>query len=99
MPNYVLAFRGQPDRTPTDADEQRWAAWFGQIGPRITDMGNRVGQVKLLPDSTHTTPGTVLAGYVVISADDLAQATDVARGCPGLAVGDTVEVGEIMAAQ
>ena len=33
MSKYVLAFRGQPDRTPAPEEEQAWGAWFGQLGP------------------------------------------------------------------
>jgi len=35
MSKYVLAFRGQPDRTPAAEEEQAWGAWFGQLGPSI----------------------------------------------------------------
>ena len=49
MGKYVLAFRGQPDRTAAPEEEQAWGAWFGQLGPAIADMGNRVGATRTLP--------------------------------------------------
>jgi len=32
MGKYVLAFRGQPDRTAAPEEEQAWGGWFGQLG-------------------------------------------------------------------
>ena len=31
MGKYVLAFRGQPDRTAAPEEEQAWGAWFGPV--------------------------------------------------------------------
>ena len=39
MTNYVLAFHGQPDRTPPADFDAQWAAWFTNLGPAILDMG------------------------------------------------------------
>ena len=97
MAKYVLAFRGQPDRlTPADASD-KWQAWFSELGSAIADGGSRVG-----PPTTLTAPGAgdpataVLTGFMVLTADDLATATDLARGCPGLENGVSVEVAEAL---
>ena len=37
-----------------------------------------------------------LGGYIVVRADSLDAAKDLAKGCPGLAGGGRVEVGEIV---
>lgn len=96
MSNYVMAFRGQPGRRPSEGEEREWGEWLGQISGSISDAGNRVGQVRSLPSGA---PGneTVLSGYVVITADDLDAATELAKGCPGLKHGGGVEVGEVLA--
>lgn len=39
----------------------------------------------------------VVGGYVVIKAGSLDAATEIARGCPGLSIGLTVEVRELLA--
>ena len=98
MSKYVLAFRGQPDRTPAGEEEQAWGAWFGQLGPAIADMGNRVGATRTLPAARRGDPGSaVLTGYMVIDAADLDAAATLAAGCPGLADGVDVEVAEVIA--
>jgi hypothetical protein len=97
MSKYVLAFRGQPGRTPAPEEEQAWGAWFGQLGPAIADMGNRTGATRTLPAARRGDPGgAVLTGYVVIDAADLDTAATLAAGCPGLADGVDVEVAEVI---
>ena len=97
MTNYVLAFRGQPDRGAVAGEEEAWGAWFGRIGASIVDRGNRVGAVRIVPAADGGDLGsTVLTGYVVVAADDLTAAAEVARGCPGLANGVSVEVAEVV---
>ena len=95
MGNYVLTFRATKGRVPTAEEEARWPQWFEKIGGQITDPGNRVGQVRSTggPDRPD-----VLAGYIVISAGSLDAALGVAEGCPMLAQGGSVEVGELIPA-
>jgi hypothetical protein len=98
MTNYVLAFRGQPDRSAVAGEEEAWGAWFGRIGASIVDRGNRVGTTRTVPASNGggNPASAVLTGYVVVAADDLAAATELARGCPGLSNGVNVEVAEVV---
>ena len=97
MSKYVLAFRGQPGRTPAPEEEQAWGAWFGKLGPAIADTGNRVGATRTLLAARRGEPGrAVLTGYVVVDAADLDAAATLAAGCPGLADGVDVEVAEVI---
>jgi hypothetical protein len=97
MGKYVLAFRGRPDRTAAPGEERAWGAWLGQLGPAIAEVGNRVGAVRTLPAARRGEPGdAALTGYVVIDAVDLDAAATLAAGCPGLADGVDVEVGEVI---
>jgi hypothetical protein len=95
MSNYVLSFRGRPDRTVGPDEEAAWGAWFAGLGSAIADSGHRVGRVQALGNSSGTS-GTVLAGYIVVAASDLDTAVRLAEGCPGLKSGATVEVGEVV---
>jgi len=96
MSKYILAFRGQPDRTHQPDEGQQWGAWFQGLGPAIADMGNQVGTVRTVRSQDGGDPATaVLTGYVVITAGDADEAARLAGGCPGLRHGVSVEVGEI----
>jgi len=98
MTNYVLAFRGQPERAAAAGEEEAWGEWFGRIGESIVDRGNRTGAAHSTVPAAHgSDPKTaVLTGYVVVTAADLAAATELASGCPGIANGVSVEVAEVM---
>ncbi len=91
MSNYVLSFRSKSDQAPDPEQEAAWGRWFGEIGASIVDFGNRVGRATTLGE---TAPSTVLAGYMLIKADSYDAAVALAQGCPGLAHGGAVEVGE-----
>ena len=96
MANYVLAFRGAADRAMPEGAEQAWGAWFGQLGPAITDRGNRVGNVTRLDAAGSASAAEALTGYVVVSADSMDSAVTLAKGCPGLAAGVSVEIAEVV---
>ena len=99
MSNYILAFRGQPDRARRPDEGRQWGDWFAGLGTAITDMGNQVGAVRTLRSEDGGDPATtVLTGYVVISAADADEAARLAGGCPGLRHGVSVEVGELAGA-
>lgn len=99
MTNYVLAYKGggMPE---TDAERDAllaaWGSWFESLGQAIVDSGNPFGPSKAL-----ATDGTVgdgapsgLTGYSIVAADSLDAATGLAKGCPVLANGGSVEVYE-----
>jgi hypothetical protein len=96
MANYVLAFRGAPERAMPEGAEQAWGAWFGKLGPAIADRGNRVGNVTRLEAAGGASGGETLTGYMVVSADSMDSAVTLAKGCPGLATGVSVEIAEVV---
>ncbi len=64
------------------------------LGEHLLDKGN---PVFTRTATGITSPGTdnVLGGYSVIRAENLDEAADLAKGCPILAAGGGVEVGEL----
>jgi len=99
MANYLLAYTGGGMAT-TDAEREAsmaaWGAWFGSLGPAIVDAGNPFGPAATVSSSGSVSDGGAagLTGYTVLSADSLAAATELAKGCPVLATGGGVEVYE-----
>ena len=77
-----------PIRRPSPA--ARSHGCFGQYNSSI-------GATRTLPAARRGEPGNAaLTGYVVIDAADLDAAATLAAGCPGLAGGVDVEVGEVI---
>ena len=99
MGNYLLAYTGGG---MADGDAEReaamaaWGAWFGSLGPAIVDAGNPCGAGATISPSGAVSDGGAsgLTGYTVLSADSLQAASELARGCPVLASGGSVEVYE-----
>jgi hypothetical protein len=67
-----------------------WEAWFDQLGSHLVDLGNPV--FERTPVGTCGTP-LPLGGYTLITANDFAEALELARGCPVVPAGGGVEVG------
>jgi hypothetical protein len=102
MSNYLLAYRGGR-MAESDEERQRvmaaWGAWFGQLGEAVVDGGNPFARSSTVSTggSVSDGAGSELTGYSVLEADSLASATELAKGCPVLASGGTVDVYETMA--
>ena len=107
---YLLLFRNSqegPDPTPQEMEQifGRWMAWMKGMGAKGVFAGaNRLqdtGKVLRGPGGESLTDGPfaeakeVVGGYVLISADNYAQAVELAKGCPGLDMGTVVEIREV----
>ena len=104
MAKYVLAYHGGGEMPDAIEDQERelaaWHAWFGQLGDAIVDGGNPIaGSVTIGPDGSVSEGGGAnpLTGYSLIDAEDLDAAVELAKGCPVLAGGGSVEVAEAIA--
>ncbi len=62
-------------------------------GHPLEDAGKVVsGAKKMVKDGPFAEAKDVVAGYIIVQADDLSQAAELAKGCPILEVGGSVEV-------
>jgi YCII-related domain len=91
MAKFVLAYRGgSVPETQADQDKvmAAWMSWFGDLGTAVLDGGNPFG-----PSTTIGAPGAdSLTGYTVLDAADLDDAARMAKGCPVLDAGGSVDV-------
>ena len=102
MPKYVLAYHGG-GMAATEADQaavmQAWIAWFDSLGGAVVDGGNPTGQSKTVGAGGAVSDGggaNPLSGYSLISADGIDAAVALAKGCPILQSGGSVEVAEAL---
>ena len=103
MVNYVLVYKGGGGMAPTPDEQQKimaaWGQWFGSIGQALVDGGNPFsGQANSIGSDGAVSSGSNsgLSGYSIIKADDLAAATAMAKGCPVLTSGGTIDVLETL---
>ncbi|MBK7908655.1 MAG: hypothetical protein IPJ78_19190 [Gemmatimonadetes bacterium] len=108
MPKYLCLQRkvegGNAERpSPAKMQEMyaQFGAWQQKFKQNLVDMGGRLGEGRLTtadpaPDGPFVEIKELVGGYMIVSAESLDQAIEVARECPGLVgPGSGVEVIEI----
>ena len=75
---------------------QAWGDWFGKLGGALKDPGNPVGQTRTISNGSVSEGGgtNAASGYSIIEADSLDSAVALAKGCPVLQGGASIEVAE-----
>jgi hypothetical protein len=81
---------------------EKWMAWFKELGASghikypghpLEHEGKVVqGTRKTVNDGPYSEAKDVVGGFTIIEANDLAHAAELAKGCPILDVGGSVEV-------
>jgi hypothetical protein len=93
MAEFIFTYRTPADYTPGIPDETAaWKAWFQGIGSQLRDLGKPVFNRATVGDSADGPP---LGGYSLVTAENLDEAVTLAKGCPIVAAGGGVEVGEL----
>lgn len=108
MPKYLCIQRSQAGakrEKPSPAQMQEMYAhfntWMEKYKKNLTDMGGRLGSGKTatsdgVTDGPFVEAKEMIGGYMIVTAENLDEALDVARQCPGLVgPGSGVEVREI----
>jgi len=77
----------------------KWGHWFGELGSAVVDGGAATGTAKTAGPGGSVRDGGSrgLTGYSLVSADSLDSAVELAKGCPVLEIGGTVDVYEAIA--
>jgi hypothetical protein len=105
MPEFTFLYRGRDTSASPEQMQktmEKWLAWFKDLGEKghIKDPGHPLeatGKVvkskqKLVLDGPFAEAKDVIGGYSVVEAKDLDHAAELAKGCPILEVGGSVEV-------
>ena len=102
MAKYLFVYHG--GSAPTNPAEIKkvmdaWGAWFGSMGAAVIDGGNPVGK-----SSTVKSDGSLVAGgganpssgYSLIEAASLKDVHKLAKACPILKAGGSIEIAETL---
>nr|WP_315035629.1 YciI family protein [uncultured Chryseobacterium sp.] len=110
MKEFLLVFRADYKSMPKTSPEQKqtntqkWMDWIAGIAAqnKLADRGNRLensGQVLksggLISDGPYAEIKESIMGYTLIHTDSMEEATNIARECPILLSGGSVEIREI----
>jgi hypothetical protein len=111
MNEFLLIFRRDADfdvqLTSDNSPEilKQWQDWMGGMAAqnKLADRGNRLDDAgKVIKAGNIVTNGAyvevkeLIAGYTMIRASSLDEATEIGKGCPILKVGGNVEVRPIV---
>lgn len=101
MTKFLLVYGGgnpPADRAEGEAVMKSWIDWFTKLGPAVADGGNPTADMaKRISPNGNMVDATdrVVTGYSMLEAGSLAEAAQLAKGCPHLQSGGTVTVYEI----
>lgn len=105
MPKFMLLYNGpatpMEDMTPEQGQEimAKWGEWIGRVGDAMVDVGAPMANGEAVVDNGSSGAASLLAGYSIIEAADLAAAKLHVNGHPFLSDSTgkfSVEVHELL---
>jgi hypothetical protein len=94
MAEFIFVYRSPAGSAPaSSATANAWRTWFAGLGSALHDMGRPVFSRATI--GTASAESTQLGGYSVVTAQNLDEALALAKGCPAVAAGGGVDVGEL----
>jgi len=107
MANFAFVYRNRPEvfarLSPEDMQKQmqKWQAWIAEgiqkgwmvnPGDGLTKEGRVVDAKKLVADGPFVEVKEVVGGFSIVDAASIDAAAEIAKSCPALAIGGSVEV-------
>lgn len=105
MSEFTFLFRGRDiNASPAQMQKtmQKWVVWFKELGAQghiaypghpLEASGKVVaGKSKVITDGPFAEAKDLVGGYMLVHARDIEQAAELAKGCPILDAGGSVEV-------
>ena len=101
MSKYIIAYHG--GKKPESAEEgakhmAKWKAWVAGLGDAVVDPGTPLGKSKIVSSAgvSDADGSDPMSGFSVVNADSMDYAVEMAKECPFLETGGTLEVAEMM---
>jgi len=100
MPQYVITYFGGNQPTSPEEGKKHFAKyqeWLSALGDKAVSPMNPFKITSTVnPDGTVKTGSMVkMSGYTIISAESMDAALSIAKSCPFLEIGGTLEVSEL----
>ena len=111
MSNFLYLFRGGDDHFQSLSQEEKethmvlWQKWMGSLSEegRLVDGlplaldGKVVNKGEVITNGPFAEGAELVGGYLIVSAKDLNEATNISKGCPIFEYkGSTIEIREIL---
>lgn len=107
---FMMLFRFTPDSSYEPSEKEKaamheaWGSFIGQIAGsgqlastyQLGFQGKKVHADLSVEDGIHIAENQTLGGNMVVKADSIEEATELAKKCPVLKAGGLVEIRSIM---
>jgi hypothetical protein len=101
MPQYIITYLGgERPSTPEEGKQHmaKYRAWLSSLGDSAVSPANPLKNTSTVnPDGTVTAGGaTSMSGFTIVEVESMEAALSIAKACPFLDVGGSLEVSELM---
>ncbi len=110
MKEFMMIFRSEPvdieqvSHKDMQASIKKWQDWIGSIAGqgkfsstnRLGFQGKTIMADGVITDGPFAEVKEIVGGYIIVKADGIDDAMELAKGCPVLEIGGKVEVRDIM---
>jgi hypothetical protein len=109
MKNFMLLFRGGSDAMKMSPEEsqqhmQKWFEWVGELqqkgiytaGEALMPGGKTVNKGNVVTDGPFAEGKEIVGGFFIVKANSIEDAAEMAKSCPDLPLGGTVEVRDVV---
>jgi hypothetical protein len=110
MKEYMMIFRNEKsDQKPSDEQMKmvmdQWQKWISGLAKegkysgtnRLLSEGKTIRPNKIITDGPYMEAKEMVGGYLIVKANSLDEAIEIAKGCPNLLYGGSVEIRTVMA--
>lgn len=101
MPQYMITYLGGNQPSNPEEGKQHFAKymeWLSSLGDAAVSPANPIKSTCTVnPDGTVVEGGlTGMSGFTLVEADSVAEAVAMAKRCPFLEIGGSLEISELM---
>lgn len=100
MPQYAIVYLGGNQPSSPEEGKQHFSKymdWLSSLGDSAVSPMNPLKNTSTVnPDGTVTSGSTTsMSGYTIVEADSMESALSMAKKCPFLEIGGSLEVSEL----
>jgi len=101
MSQYIIVYLGGNQPSSPEEGKQHFAKyqeWLASLGPAAVSPMNPFKNTSTVNPGGSVTSGssTAMSGYTIIEAESMEKALEMAKSCPFLDIGGSLEVSELM---
>jgi len=101
MSNYIIVYLGgNPPSSPEEGQQHfaKYKEWLMSLHDSAVSPANPLKDTNTVSSNGTVTSGstTTMSGYTIVAADSMDAALEMAKTCPFLDIGGSLEVSELM---